>query len=76
VAAVLLRGVAYFCWWVAAISTALTVLGLALMLAGESVRDLGSILALWLPSVIALTAIGWLLLRLANHYDPIDDADG
>ena len=73
VVAVLLRGVAYFCWWVAAISTSLTVLALALELTG-AVSVPGAVLAFWLPSVIILVALGWLLLKLANRYDPEDAA--
>ncbi len=74
IAAVLARGIAYFCWWVAGVGTMLTLIAVALLIADrDSVNaglDTGELIGFWALTAVLLVAAGWALRRLANHWDP------
>ena len=63
IAAVLARGIAYFCWWVAGVGTMPTLIALALLIAdsdsfNEGV-DAGELILFWLLAAALLVAAGW-----------------
>jgi hypothetical protein len=74
IAAVLARGIAYFCWWVAAVGTMLTLIAVALLIADRDSfnegLDAGELIVFWVVAAALLVAAGWALRRLANHWDP------